>query len=111
MTFARLAARLLAMLLLLSPVAGPARAADPIVIKFSHIVAPDTPKGMTADKFKQLAEAMTGGRVKVEVYPNSTLYKDGEELAALQRGDVQILAPSISRLALLGAPAPDRRKG
>jgi C4-dicarboxylate-binding protein DctP len=103
MTFARLAARLLALLLLISPVAGPARAADPIVIKFSHIVAPDTPKGMTADKFKQLAEAMTGGRVKVEVYPNSTLYKDGEELAALQRGDVQILAPSISRLALLGA--------
>jgi hypothetical protein len=59
MTFSRLAARLLALLFLLSPVAGPARAADPIVIKFSHIVAPDTPKGMTADKFKELAEAMS----------------------------------------------------
>jgi C4-dicarboxylate-binding protein DctP len=50
-------------------------------------VATDTPKGMTAGKFKELAEAMTGGRVKVEIYPNSTLYKDSEELAALQRGD------------------------
>ena len=59
------------------------KADDPIVIKFSHVVAPDTPKGMTADKFKQLAEAMTGGRVKVEVYPNSTLCEDGEELATL----------------------------
>src|SRR6185437_6401049 len=101
MTFARHAAGLLALLLVLSPIA--ARSADPVVIKFSHIVATDTPKGMTADKFKELAEAMTGGRVKVEIYPNSTLYKDSEELAALQRGDVQILAPSISRLALLGA--------
>jgi len=101
MTFARHAAGLLALLLVLSPIA--ARAADPVVIKFSHIVATDTPKGMTADKFKELAEAMTGGRVKVEIYPNSTLYKDSEELAALQRGDVQILAPSISRLALIGA--------
>ena len=75
MTFARLAASLLALLLALSPIAGPAKAADPVVIKFSHIVAADTPKGMTADKFKELAEAMTGGRVKVEIYPNSTLYK------------------------------------
>jgi len=65
MTFARRLVGLIALLLALSPIAGPANSADPIIIKFSHIVAADTPKGMTADKFKELAEAMTGGRVKV----------------------------------------------
>ncbi len=56
--------------------AAPVPAADPIIIKFSHVVAPDTPKGKAALKFKQLAEERTNGRVKVDVYPNSSLYKD-----------------------------------
>ena len=73
--------------------AGPASAQAPIVIKFSHVVAPDTPKGKGADKFRELAEKYTGGKVKVEVYPNSQLYKDKEELEALQLGAVQMLAP------------------
>lgn len=77
--------------------------ADPIVIKFSHVVAPDTPKGRAAEKFKELAEAKTKGRVKVEVYPNSQLYKDREELEALQLGSVQILAPSLSKFGPMGA--------
>src|SRR6516225_9018490 len=82
---------------------GPASAADnPIVIKFSHVVAADTPKGKAADKFKELAEKYTGGKVKVEVYPNSTLYKDKEELEALQLGSVQMLAPSNSKFGPLG---------
>src|SRR5665811_2323138 len=68
----------------------------PIVIKFSHVVAPNTPKGKGAEKFKELAEKYTNGKVKVEVYPNSTLYKDKEELEALQLGAVQMLAPSCS---------------
>src|SRR5262249_54732490 len=84
------------------PLAGPLRAEEPLVIKFSHVVAPDTPKGRTAERFKQLAEARTGGRVKGEGYPNSTLYQHTEEPAALMRGDVQIIAPSISRLAQIG---------
>lgn len=77
-------------------------AADPIVIKFSHVVANDTPKGKAAERFKQLAEKYSGGRVKVEVYPNSQLYKDREELEALQRGAVQMLAPSVSKFGPLG---------
>src|SRR5690349_2732079 len=82
---------------------GPASAADdPIVIKFSHVVATDTPKGKAAEKFKELAEKYTGGKVKVEVYPNSTLYKDKEELEALQLGSVQMLAPSNSKFGPLG---------
>ena len=65
----------------IAPVAATAQA--PIVIKFSHVVAPNTPKGKGADKFKELAEKYTNGKVKVEVYANSTLYKDKEELEAL----------------------------
>jgi C4-dicarboxylate-binding protein DctP len=81
---------------------GPAMAQSPIVIKFSHVVASDTPKGKAAEKFKELAEKYTGGKVKVEVYPNSTLYKDKEELEALQLGAVQMLAPSNSKFGPIG---------
>ncbi len=79
-----------------------ARAAEPIVLKFGHVVAPDAPKGKAALYFKELAEKYTGGRVKVEVFPNSSLYKDKEELEALQLGSVQLLAPSISKFSPLG---------
>ncbi len=82
--------------------AGPALAQSPIIIKFSHVVASDTPKGKAADKFKELAEKYTDGKVKVEVYPNSTLYKDKEELEALQLGAVQMLAPSNSKFGPIG---------
>ncbi len=76
--------------------------ADPLVIKFSHVVSPDAPKGKAALVFKQLAEKYTNGKVSVEVYPNSSLYKDKEELEALQLGSVQLLAPSISKFGPLG---------
>ncbi|MBC7453083.1 MAG: TRAP transporter substrate-binding protein [Massilia sp.] len=78
-------------------------AQTPIVIKFSHVVATDTPKGQAAERFKQLAEKATNGRVKVELYPNSQLYKDKEELEALQLGAVQMLAPSLAKFGPLGA--------
>jgi C4-dicarboxylate-binding protein DctP len=83
-------------------VAGPASAQSPIVIKFSHVVASNTPKGAAAEKFKELAEKYTDGKVKVEIYPNSTLYKDKEELEALQLGAVQMLAPSNSKFGPIG---------
>ena len=78
------------------------RAQAPIVIKFSHVVSPDTPKGNGAQRFKELAEARTKGRVKVEIYPNSQLYKDKEEMEALQLGSVQMLAPSLAKFGPLG---------
>lgn len=77
--------------------------AEPIVIKFSHVVAVDTPKGQAAEYFKKLAEERTKGAVKVEVYPNSQLYKDKEEVEALQLGSVQMLAPSLAKFGPLGA--------
>ena len=83
--------------------AGSALAQQPIVIKFSHVVALDTPKGKAAEYFKKLAEERTKGKVKIEVYANSTLYKDGEEMEALQLGSVQMLAPSVAKFGPLGA--------
>jgi C4-dicarboxylate-binding protein DctP len=80
-----------------------ASAQAPIVIKFSHVVADDTPKGKGSRKFAELAEKYTTGKVKVEVYPNSQLYKDKEEIEALQLGAVQMLAPSTAKFAPLGA--------
>ncbi len=76
--------------------------AEPIVIKFSHVVAVDTPKGQAAEYFKKLAEERTNGAVKIEVYPNSQLYKDKEEVEALQMGSVHMLAPSLAKFAPLG---------
>ena len=80
---------------------GPAFA-EPISIKFSHVVAVDTPKGQAAEFFKKRAEELTAGKVKVEVYPNSQLYKDKEEMEALQLGAVQMLAPSLAKYGPLG---------
>src|SRR6202049_5265351 len=93
----------MALAVMLSLAAGrPSSADEPIVIKFSHVVAPDAPKGKAALFFKELAEKYTSGRVKVEVYPNSSLYKDKEELEALQLGAVQMLAPSNSKFGPIG---------
>jgi C4-dicarboxylate-binding protein DctP len=78
-------------------IAGLAQAADPIVIKFSHVVAEHTPKGQGALLFKKLAEERLPGRVKVEVYSNSSLFGDGKEMEALLLGDVQIIAPSLAK--------------
>lgn len=76
--------------------------AEPIVIKFSHVVANSTPKGKAADFFAKRADELTKGKVKVEVYPNSALYKDKEEMEALQIGAVQMLAPSLAKFGPLG---------
>uniref|UniRef100_UPI0003E5C626 TRAP dicarboxylate transporter DctP subunit n=1 Tax=Rhodopseudomonas palustris (strain HaA2) TaxID=316058 RepID=UPI0003E5C626 len=70
---------------------------QPIVVKFSHVVADNTPKGQAAIKFKELAEKYTNGKVKVEVYPNSQLFGDAKEMEAVALGDVQFIAPSLSK--------------
>lgn len=77
---------------------GDANSGEPIVIKFSHVTTPDSPKGQAAEKFKELAEQKTNGRVKVEVFPSGQLYGDKEELEALQAGNVQMIAPSVTKL-------------
>jgi len=79
-----------------------ASAQQPVVIKFSHVVAQDTPKGKAAEFFAKRAAELTKGKVKVEVYANSTLYKDKEEMEALQLGAVQMLAPSLAKFGPLG---------
>ena len=77
--------------------AGTALAADPIIIKFSHVVADNTPKGQGARLFQKLVAERLPGKVKVEVYPNSQLFGDEKEMEALALGDVQIIAPSLSK--------------
>src|SRR5882757_2354672 len=91
-------------LVAVSCIALPAVAQQPIVVKFSHVVASNTPKGKAADYFAKLVGERTAGKVKIEVYPNSTLYKDGEEMEALQLGAVQMLAPSLAKFGPLGVP-------
>ncbi|SDH61163.1 C4-dicarboxylate-binding protein DctP [Pseudomonas benzenivorans] len=76
----------------------------PIVIKFAHVVADNTPKGQGALLFKQLAEERLPGRVRVEVYPNSSLFGDGKEMEALLLGDVQLLAPSLAKFEQYAKP-------
>ncbi len=78
------------------------QAQEPIVIKFSHVVTSDAPKGKAAEYFKKLAENATQGKVRIEIYPNSVLYKDREELEALQLGAVQMLAPALAKFGPLG---------
>jgi C4-dicarboxylate-binding protein DctP len=80
-----------------------AQAQAPIVIKFSHVVANDTPKGKASEFFAKRAAELTKGKVKIDVYANSTLYKDKEEMEALQLGAVQMLAPSLAKFGPLGA--------
>ncbi|TLX58626.1 C4-dicarboxylate ABC transporter [Stutzerimonas nosocomialis] len=90
-----IAAAMSALVLLSTPTL--AAEGDPIVIKFAHVVADDTPKGKGALMFKKLVEERLGGKVKVEVYPNSTLVGDADELQALLDNKVQLLAPSLSK--------------
>jgi C4-dicarboxylate-binding protein DctP len=72
---------------------------DQVVIKFSHVVAENTPKGLAAQRFAKLVDAKSDGRIKVEVIPNGGLYSDQEELEALERGDVQMIAPATTKLS------------
>ncbi|MBC7105748.1 MAG: TRAP transporter substrate-binding protein [Firmicutes bacterium] len=72
---------------------------EKLVLRFSHVVADDTPKGWAARRFAALVHERTGGRVEVQVFPNSTLYKDGEEMDALRSGAVHFIAPTTSKIS------------
>jgi C4-dicarboxylate-binding protein DctP len=67
------------------------------VLKFSHVVSSNTPKGKAADFFKQRLEELSKGRIDVQVYPSSQLYKDNAVLKALKLDSVQMAAPSFSK--------------
>ncbi|GAB7386449.1 C4-dicarboxylate TRAP transporter substrate-binding protein DctB [Bacillaceae bacterium] len=77
---------------------------EQLVIKFSHVVAENTPKGLAAQRFADLVRKRSNGRIRVEVFPNGTLYSDVDELDALMRGDVQMIAPAFSKLTSLFPP-------
>ncbi len=85
-----------------------AQAAGPIVIKFSHVVAENTPKGQMANKFKELVEQRLPGKVKVEVFPNTQLFDDDAVLSAMLLGDVQLAAPSSRMFDITTSQLPVR---
>ena len=74
---------------------------DQVLIKFSHVVAENTPKGLAVDRFARLVEEKSDGKIKVAVFPNGSLYSDIEEVSALEEGTVQMIAPATSKLQML----------
>jgi C4-dicarboxylate-binding protein DctP len=82
----------------------PAFAEGPLVIRFSHVVAPASPKGQAAEKFAQLVAERTVGKVRIDLFPNGQLYGDQDEIAALLMGSVEMLAPSLTKLKVLHTP-------
>src|SRR5690606_21032464 len=78
-------------------ISASALAQGPMVIKFSHVVAEATPKGQGALKFKEVAEKLLPGKVQVQVFPSSQLFGDAKEMEAVLLGDVQFIAPSLSK--------------
>ena len=95
---------LLLVTLWITCVAPSALAENLLVIRFSHVVASESPKGQAAERFAQLVVQRTAGRVRVDLFPNSRLYGDQDEIAALQMGHVEMLAPSLTKLKVLRAP-------
>ena len=82
----------------LSGCGGDGTAEDQVyLIKFPHVTAPGTPKGQTAQRFKEQAEARFPGRVAVEIYPSSQLMNDDDSLEALAFGEIQMIAVSLSK--------------
>lgn len=81
-----------------------ARAVAPITLRFSHVVAEETPKGLMAERFKALLAQRSGGRIAVQVFPNGQLYRDHDEMQALQLGAVDLVAPSLSKFGGIGLP-------
>ncbi|KAA0256911.1 TRAP transporter substrate-binding protein [Deferribacter autotrophicus] len=71
--------------------------AKPIKVKFSHVVAVETPKGKAAEYLKKILEERTNGKIKVEVYPNASLYGDREAVEALKMNAIQLACPSFSK--------------
>jgi C4-dicarboxylate-binding protein DctP len=75
-----------------------------LTLRFSHVVAPDTPKGLAVDHFRSLVAERSGGRIRVAVYPDARLYGDHDEMQALHLGAVEMLAPSLSKFGRIGFP-------
>jgi C4-dicarboxylate-binding protein DctP len=81
--------------------AKPAAGAPAMTLKFSHVVTKDTPKGKAADKFAELVKQKSGGKIEVQTFANSELYKDAEELEALQTGAIHFIAPGTDKFGSL----------
>ena len=86
------------------PAASSGATRSQITLRFSHVVAEETPKGLAANRFKALVEQRSDGRIGVEVFPDAQLYGDADEIQALQLGAVDLVAPSLSKFGRIGLP-------
>jgi C4-dicarboxylate-binding protein DctP len=84
--------------------AAPCHASPRLTLRFSHVVAEETPKGLAATRFKALVEQRAGGRIAVQIFPNAQLYGDHDEMRALQLGAVDLVASSLSKFGRIGLP-------
>jgi TRAP-type C4-dicarboxylate transport system substrate-binding protein len=76
-----------------APVFAPAateQAAATKTIKLGTSRADDHPTTLGAKEFARIVEEKTGGRYKVEVYPNDMLGNDAEMFAQLKTGDLEM---------------------
>ncbi|MBU8728999.1 DctP family TRAP transporter solute-binding subunit [Cytobacillus oceanisediminis] len=69
-----------------------------ITIKIAHVVAENTPKHQGALKMKEVIEKESDGKIKVQVYPNSSLFGDKDEYQNLVANNVQFILPDMSKL-------------
>ena len=95
-----------AALLSLALLTAPQRQAESavVVIRFTHVVAQDTPKGQMVQRLGELVAQRSGGRIRVDIFPDSQLYGDEDEMEALKLGAVEMLAPSLSKFGNVGLP-------
>lgn len=75
---------------------APAMAADPVVLKFSHEAPANQAKGLTATYFAEKVAELSGGSLKIEVFPSAQLIATKDEVRAAMRGQVDIIAPQTS---------------
>ena len=72
--------------------------AGEVVVKLSHVTGGTThPKVVAANNLAERINTELNGQMCMEIYPSSTLFGDSKELEALLLGDVQVLAPSLSK--------------
>jgi len=76
----------------------PEKKQEVIIIKGAHTVAESNSQHTPWKKFKEVAEAKSNGRIKVEIYPNAMMGSDNEIMEKVQLGGLHMGHASSSNL-------------
>ncbi|WP_400164548.1 DctP family TRAP transporter solute-binding subunit [Brevibacillus sp. TJ4] len=69
-------------------------------LRVAYLVPEEQSTHISAVKFKETVEANSDGRIKVELYPNGSLFpSDREAIEAVQLGNVEMTIPAVAPLA------------